>query len=147
MNKKLEELFDLPEVSMSTDVTKEDIKSALTTANNIELSLPTEPDNQTDNELDELTDKAMESFENLMSLGMNVEPRFSAPIFDSASKMLGHAVTAKLGKAQKKLKETELKMRLMKMQADKKPEDDTVNIEARVWDRNALIASLKENNK
>ena len=33
------------------------------------------------------------------------------------------------------------------MQADKKPEDDTVNIEARVWDRNALIASLKENNK
>ena len=78
---------------------------------------------------------------------MNVEARFSAPIFDSASKMLGHAVTAKLGKAQKKLKETELKMRLMKMQADKKPEDDTVNIEARVWDRNALIASLKENNK
>jgi hypothetical protein len=58
--------------------------------------------------------------------------------------MLGHAVTAKLGKAQKKLKETELKMRLMKMQADKKPEDETVNIEARVWDRNELIRNLKQ---
>jgi hypothetical protein len=143
MTKKLEELFNLPEVSME-DVSKEDIKQALTVASDIDSRLPSEPDNKTDHELDELTDKAMESFENLMSLGMNVEARFSAPIFDSASKMLGHAVTAKLGKAQKKLKETELKMRLMKMQADKKPEDETVSVEARVWDRNELIRNLKQ---
>ena len=143
MTKKLEELFNLPEVSME-DVSKEDIKQALTVASDIDSILPSEPDNKTDRELDELTDKAMESFENLMSLGMNVEARFSAPIFDSASKMLGHAVTAKLGKAQKKLKETELKMRLMKMQADKKPEDETVSVEARVWDRNELIRNLKQ---
>ena len=79
---------------------------------------------------------------------MNVEARFSAPIFDSASKMLGHAVTAKLGKAQKKLKEVELKMRLMKQQADeaRKNGDDTstVNVEAHVWDRNELIRNLKQ---
>jgi hypothetical protein len=143
MTKKLEELFNLPEVT-TEDVSKEDIKLALTNANDIDSILPSEPDNQTDRELDELTDKAMESFENLMSLGMNVEARFSAPIFDSASKMLGHAVTAKLGKAQKKLKETELKMRLMKMQADKKPEDETVSVEDRVWDRNELIRNLKQ---
>lgn len=146
MNKKLEALFDLPEVTVEHNTSKEEIKQALTVANDIDLALPTEPDNQTDNELDDLTTKAMESFENLMSLGMNVEARFSAPIFDSASKMLGHAVTAKLGKAQKKLKETELKMRLMKQQADKKPEDSAVNVEAHVWDRNALIASLKGKN-
>ena len=144
MTKKLEELFNLPEVSME-DVSKEDIKQALTVASDIDSILPSEPDNKTDRELDELTDKAMESFENLMSLGMNVEARFSAPIFDSASKMLGHAVTAKLGKAQKKLKETELKMRLMKMEMDKKPEESaTVNVEARVWDRNELIKNLKQ---
>ena len=143
MNKKLEELFNLPEVSME-DVSKDEVRMAITQANQIESTLPSEPDNITDNELDDITSKAMESFENLMSLGMNVEPRFSAPIFDSASKMLGHAVTAKLGKAQKKLKETELKMRLMKQQADRKPEEDTVNIEARVWDRNELIRNLKQ---
>ena len=143
MTKKLEELFNLPEVSME-DVSKEDIKQALTVASDIDSGLPSEPDNKTDNELDELTDKAMESFENLMSLGMNVEARFSAPIFDSASKMLGHAVTAKLGKAQKKLKETELKMRLMKMEADKKPNDESIAVEARVWDRNELIKNLKQ---
>ena len=143
MTKKLEELFDLPEVT-TENFSKQEIQTALTTANNIDLALPSEPENTTDRELDELTDKAMESFENLMSLGMNVEARFSAPIFDSASKMLGHAVTAKLGKAQKKLKETELKMRLMKMQADKKPEDETVSVEARVWDRNELIRNLKQ---
>jgi len=143
MTKKLEELFDLPEVT-TDDFSKEEIKQALTNANSIESSLPVEPENRTDNELDDITNKAMESFENLMSLGMNTEPRFSAPIFDSASKMLGHAVTAKLGKAQKKLKETELKMRLMKMEADKKPEDTSIAVEARVWDRNDLIKNLKQ---
>jgi len=143
MTKKLEELFDLPQIT-TEDVTKEDIKNALTFADQIESTLPTEPENKTDFELDDITNKAMESFENLMSLGMNVEARFSAPIFDSASKMLGHAVTAKLGKAQKKLKETELKMRLMKQQADKKDDDNTVPIEARVWDRNELIKNFKQ---
>jgi hypothetical protein len=144
MNKKLEELFDLPEISTTEDFSKEDIKSALTAANTFSNSLPTEPDNITDKELDDLSNRAMESFDNLMSLGMNVEPRFSAPIFDSASKMLGHAVTAKLGKAQKKLKETELKMRLMKMQADKAAEDPSITVEARVWDRNDLIRNFKQ---
>jgi hypothetical protein len=143
MTKKLEELFDLPEIS-SEGASKEEIKQALTTANDLELSLPTEPENRTDQELDELTTKAMESFDNLMSLGMNVEARFSAPIFDSASKMLGHAVTAKLGKAQKKLKETELKMRLMKQQAAEAKEDGAINVEARVWDRNELIRNFKQ---
>jgi hypothetical protein len=142
MNKKLEELFDMPEVT--SDISKEDIKNAITTANNIESTLPVEPENVTDNELDDLTKRAMESFDNLMSLGMNTEPRFSAPIFDSASKMLGHAVTAKLGKAQKKLKETELKLRMMKMEADKKPSDDSIPVEAKVWDRNELIRNFKQ---
>lgn len=143
MTKKLEELFDLPEIN-SGDFTKEEIKQALTTANDIDLSLPTEPENKTDLELDDLTNRAMESFDNLMSLGMNVEARFSAPIFDSASKMLGHAVTAKLGKAQKKLKETELKMRLMKQNADKAQDNPAIAVEARVWDRNELIKNLKQ---
>lgn len=143
MTKKLEQLFDLPEVASSVNYTKEEIKNALTNASEIETTLPAEPDNVTDKELDELTVKATEAFENLMSLGMNVEPRFSAPIFDSASKMLGHAVTAKLGKAQKKLKETELKIRLMKQQnIEPNTSDNSVKIEAKVWDRNELLKNF-----
>jgi len=30
------------------------------------------------------------------------------------------------------------------MQADKKPEDETVSVEARVWDRNELLRNLKQ---
>ena len=142
MNKKLEELFDLPAVGSNNDITKEDIKDALTNANDLVETLPVEPENQTDKELDDLTSKAMESFNDLMSLGMTVEPRYSAPIFDSASKMLGHAVTAKLGKAQKKLKETELKIRLLKQQPNKDT-DDSISVEAKVWDRNELLRSFK----
>lgn len=79
-----------------------------------------------------------------MCLGNNVEPRFSAPIFDSASKMLGHAITAKLGKAQKKLKETELKLKLIKQQATDNS-NLAISVDAKVWDRNDLIASFKDN--
>ncbi len=75
---------------------------------------------------------------------MNVESRFAAPIFDAASKMLGHAVTAKLGKAQKKLKEAELALKAAKMKADMGVQDDTTEITATVFDRNELIKSLKQ---
>ena len=44
--------------------------------------------------------------------------------------------------AQKKLKETELKIRLMKQQATK--DDNTVPVEAKVWDRNELIRNFKQ---
>jgi hypothetical protein len=32
----------------------------------------------------------------------------------------------------------------MKMEADKKPEDTSIAVEARVWDRNDLIKNLKQ---
>jgi hypothetical protein len=58
--------------------------------------------------------------------------------------MLGHAVTAKLGKAQKKLKEAELALKAAKMKADMGVQDDATEITATVFDRNELIKSLKQ---
>jgi len=141
MTKKLETLFDLP-VSPSKEVSE-----AMEVANDIELHIPSIPEDALDKELDELADKAVESFENLQSLGMNVEARFSAPIFDAASKMLGHAVTVKLGKAQKKLKQQEIALRAQK-QAQQLAQDGSgepaLNVEARVWDRNELLNSFRK---
>ena len=98
-----------------------------------------------DKELDDLADQAMESFENLQSLGMNVEPRFSAPIFEAATKMFGHALTAKLGKVQKKLKQTEIALKIEKMKQDKEKNEDgnTVNVEAQIFDRNSLLNAIR----
>jgi hypothetical protein len=140
MTKQLEKVFDLP------DMTKEEMEDALTVADNVTRemrAIDPKGDDVLDTEIDGIATKAMNSYEDLMNLGMNVEARFAAPIFDSASKMLGHAVTAKLGKAQKKLKEAELKLKAIKMgEMDK--DVDPQEITATVWDRNQLIKSLKQ---
>jgi hypothetical protein len=138
MTEKLEKLFDLPEID-SKDATKEVLAQATELSNQIK----TVDEDKTDNEIDELTAKAVDSYENLMNLGMNTESRFSAPIFDVASKMLGHAITAKLGKAQKKLKEAELKLKIAKI-AETQPNDNTTEITAVTYDRNELIKSLRK---
>jgi hypothetical protein len=140
MTKKLEDTFGL------TDMTKEEMDNALEVADTISREVKTVmSDDQLDGEIDNIASKAMNSYEDLMNLGMNVEARFAAPIFDSASKMLGHAVTAKLGKAQKKLKEAELKLKMIKMgEADRDGESNTTEIRATVFDRNELIKSLKQ---
>jgi hypothetical protein len=139
MTQKLAELFDLPQAS-------KEMVEALDTANQLEASLPEAPEDALDKELDELTEKAVESFENLQSLGMNVEARFSAPIFEASAKMLATAVTAKLGKVQKKLKQTELAMRAQKLQHDMNKDrgEETETISATVFDRNELLKSIRK---
>lgn len=142
MTNKLENVFNLPEM------TKEEMQDALEVADNVTRemrAIDPKGDDVLDSEIDNIATKAMNSYEDLMNLGMNVEARFAAPIFDSASKMLGHAVTAKLGKAQKKLKEAELKLKMIKMgEADRDSEGNTTEIRATVFDRNELIKSLKQ---
>ena len=127
-------------------MTKEEMEDALEVADSVTRemrAIDPKGDDVLDTEIDDIAKKAMNSYDDLMNLGMNVEARFAAPIFDSASKMLGHAVTAKLGKAQKKLKEAELKLKAIKMgEADRA--GDTQEITATVWDRNQLIKSLKQ---
>jgi hypothetical protein len=142
MTEKLESLFGLP-----PQISKEQADQALEVANNIsrEMRAAGNTDDVLDNEIDDIARKAMTSYDDLMNLGMNVEARFAAPIFDSASKMLGHAVTAKLGKAQKKLKEAELKLKAIKMgEADRNSDESTIEMTATVYDRNQLIKTLKQ---
>jgi hypothetical protein len=140
MTQKLQALFDLPPAP------SKEISDALHTASVIEQSMPQEPDDAMDKELDQLADQAVESFENLQSLGMNVEARFSAPIFDAASKMLGHAITAKLGKVQKKLKQVELAQRAEKLAMQKADAngDDSMEVPAQVFDRNELLKTFRK---
>jgi hypothetical protein len=140
MTRKLEELFDLPSAP------SKEVVEALENAHAIESALPQVSEDTLDKELDEIAGQAMESFENLQSLGMNVEARFSAPIFEAASKMLGHAVTAKLGKVQKKLKQTEILLKMQKMQHDMNKDSgvEADTIEAQVFDRNELLKTFRK---
>jgi len=98
-----------------------------------------------DKELNEVADKAMTAYEDLMDLGMNVESRYSGRVFEVAGGMLKTSLDAKVAKLDKKLKMVELQLKKEKMDKDSKPEnDDIVQGEGYVvTDRNSLIEKLK----
>ena len=55
-------------------------------------------------EMDDIANKAMDTYKDLMDLGMNVESRYSGRIFEVAASMMRNAVDAKAAKMEKKLK-------------------------------------------
>lgn len=162
--KKLEELFDLPTTNQTDDIddleavdddvsqteTVPVISNSLTELDKISEALPAVRNLEaSDSEMDDLASRAVKSFDDLMDLGMNVDSRFSSEIFSVASSMLGHAITAKNAKVNKKLKMIELQLK--KANLDRQLEKDkgiqTENgVEetstGMVLDRNALLDRL-----
>jgi hypothetical protein len=103
--------------------------------------------------MDGLADLAKESYKDLMDLGMQVDSRYASEIFGVAGTMLGHAITAKTAKINKKLKMIDLQLK--KAQLDQKLSSKTEEIEntplgeGSILDRNELLKALlsKSNNK
>lgn len=153
MTKKLEELFELASsddndlVTPLPEVTAEVTQKALTSLDKIETALPQVRGLESaDNELDELTALAINSYKDLQDLGMQVDSRYSSEIFAVAGTMLGHAITAKTAKINKKLKMIDLQLK--KAQLDSKlstKEQEVQNIplgEGQSLDRNELLKIL-----
>ena len=143
MTKQLEDAFGLPPMPNGD---AEKLNQEMQVLDEIDKQVPAITDLSTsDKEMDELANKANDAFDNLMSLGMNVEQRFAAPIFEAAAKMLGHAVMAKTAKLDKKLKaiDLELKRQRMQSQGQVPNNDDTVEGTARVLDRNELLKIVR----
>jgi hypothetical protein len=160
MTKKLSELFQLPEDSELTDndlldpipdQSQEITQTALTNLEKIEAALPQVRGLEAaDTEMDELAQMATSSYKDLLDLGMQVESRFSSEIFNSASSMLGHAITAKTAKINKKLKMLDLQMK--KAQLDAKNAAKNEEIEStplgtgQSLDRNDLLKMFNTKN-
>lgn len=159
MSRKLEELFNLDssdESSESIVEEKDDATSSsefitpetLDVIEKIERALPQVRDLEaSDAEMDELAESAKNAFNNLMDLGMQVDSRFSAEIFNSAGGMLGHAITAKTAKINKKLKMIDLQLKKAelerKISSVKKGEvPPPIEGTGKVVDRNELIKIL-----
>jgi hypothetical protein len=99
-----------------------------------------------DQELDDIAAKATETFENLTDLGFNVDSRYAAELFAVAGTMLGHALTAKTTKLQKKLKVLDLQMKKLKLDADVAKNSDkepTQTAHGQVLSRNDLLEMIK----
>jgi hypothetical protein len=101
-----------------------------------------------DTELNEVAQKAMDAYDDLMDLGMNVESRYSGRVFEVAGGMLKTSLDAKVAKLDKKLKMVELQLKKEKMDKDGKPDEDMIQGEGYiVTDRNSLLEKLKNLDK
>lgn len=168
MTRKLENLFNLPqeEKKESNSVEPEHdnqdnetyddyqmtLSNSLEELDKIEQALPAVRGlEMSDKEMDELSGKASASFDDLMDLGMNVDSRYSADIFSVASTMLGHALTAKNAKINKKLKMIDLQLKKMRLDQDqtkkKLGEEMLESQDGVVIDRNQLLNELLNKSK
>lgn len=161
MTKKLSELFDLPDLDSHTvtpdeavrtiEENQDVIRQVDDAIDKIDTALPMVRDlTATDQELDELAELAKGRFEDLMDLGMNMDPRFAGVVLQSASTLLGHAITAKTAKIDKKLKMVQLqlqKARLDHQISKENPTDKPIEGQGIVLDRNALLDQILQKNK
>ena len=160
MTKKLEEIFNITTDDVSEEESQksipirkafiDDVNSAI---DKIDIALPRvrDLDDTSDRELDALADLATDKFNDLMDLGMNVDSRFSGNIFQTASQLLGHAITAKQVKLDRKLRTVDLQIKKMRLdqQSQKGDTNEDAEIEGKgvVLDRNALLQEILKNNK
>lgn len=157
MTKKLEELFNLPPADADVEPgtaeetiaqNRELITEVDLAIDKIDAALPTVRDLETgDTELDELATLAKQKAEDLIDLGMNVEPRFSGVILQTAGTLLGHAITAKTAKLDKKLRMVQLQLQKARLdhQIQKDagtPEEQAIEGQGMVLDRNELLKQI-----
>ena len=153
MTKKLEALFELDQNEIESlakptpDNAQEITTEALDSLSKIEQALPQVRGLEAaDDEMDSLATLAQDSYKDLMDLGMQVDSRYASEIFNVAGTMLGHAITAKTAKLNKKLKMIDLQLK--KAQLDQKTASKEEQIEAtplgegRSLDRNELLKML-----
>lgn len=156
MTQKLEELFNLPPADSTTpeeakssieenraiiqevDLAIDKIDAALPFVNDLDIS---------DKELDDLSDLAKEKFQDLIDLGMNVEARFSGHILATAGTLLGHAITAKQAKLDKKLRMVDLQLKKARLDQQNSKNDGEKLVDAAdgkgvVLDRNELLRQI-----
>jgi hypothetical protein len=155
VTKRLEEIFGFPQdespedeitidnAKQMIDASQEALKDMDSSIDKIELALPAVRGlESSDGEMDELAAMAVKEFNNLLDLGMNVDSRYASEIFNVASQMLGHAITAKNAKINKKLKIIELQLKKAKLDIDSGSDNNLPTAEGHILDRNELLNRL-----
>jgi len=159
MTKKLQDLLDLPDSKeiiqedLSKDTKKELVEQkenirSIDELDKIAAALPSVKGlgEKADSELNDIADRALQSYEDLMDLGMNVESRYSGRVFEVAGSMLKTSLDAKTAKLDKKLKMIELQLKKEKLDKDSPIEEGGIvnGHGAIVADRNSLLERLRQ---
>jgi len=166
MTKKLEETFNIlpaeeeiventedetPTIEESKELTAI-LYSELKTTEKIDSALPLVQDlNQHDKEMDDIHKMALDAFNDLVQLGMNVEVHAGAKLLETANQMLKTAMEAKDSKVDRKLKMINLQLQKAKLDhsvSKAKPEGSELESEGSVTiDRNELLKRIENAKK
>jgi len=167
MTKKLEELFNIPSMDTEpdTDLVEPDfddeeveevievdteteimeISEAMELATRINTALAeVRGMEEHDGEMDEIAQKALDNFDQLMSLGMNLTDMAAGPVFSSATQMLKVALEARDSKVSRKLKQVDMMIKKANLdhRKDTAKGGDAQQVQPNVYDRNELLKML-----
>ena len=158
MTRKLEELFDLDPIEPVEQEEENELEKPVEQAkapvladtfaniDKIESALPAVKGLEaSDQEMDDLAKLAQDSYKDLMDLGFNVDSRFASEIFSVANNMLGHAISAKTAKINKKLKMIDLQLKKAAQDQRKNKDEPIETGEGYVLDRNEMLEKLLKN--
>ena len=164
MTKKLEEEFGLPpleealldEQTTSNDnafnavSTIDEVREAITISEKIDNALAEVRGMEVhDSEMDAIAIEAMQSYQQLMSLGMNMTDMAAGQVFNNAANMLKIALEAKDSKVQRKLKQIDLMLKKARVDqtAKKIGDSEAEEISSTTFDRNELLKMLGKSDK
>lgn len=166
MTKRLEELFNIPSiedpdfpenaepdfddadntevVEIDTDSEVMEISDAMVISERINTALAeVRGMEEHDGEMDEIAQKALDNFDQLMSLGMNLTDMAAGPVFSSATQMLKVALEARDSKVTRKLKQVDMMIKKANLDHRKDTaKSDTPEVQPNVYDRNELLKML-----
>jgi len=160
MTKKLEEEFNLPPIEevLGKDKPEEvptieeskneivEVKEAISISDKINSAFKEIRGLEThESEMDDIGKKAIDSYEQLMNLGMNVSDMAAGKVFAEASNMLKIALEASDAKTKAKLQQVDLMIK--KARLDKQTGNSDDDVKATVYDRNELLKIINQNDK
>ena len=156
MTKKLEEEFNLPPLVVALGAaqpvqtenpiaTIQTVEDAITISEKINMALSEVRGMEAhDGEMDDIARQAIDSYTQLMALGMNMTDMAAGPVFNNAAQMLKIALEAKDSKVTRKLKQVDLMLK--KARLDKangvSPEESSSQ-----FDRNELLKIINQKDK
>lgn len=156
----LEKTFDLPaisdleeEQSLSYDDLMAESRVAIaemTNADKIDLALTSVTGlYEHDGEMEDISKKAIKTYEDLVSLGMASSEIAAGKIFENASKFLQIAMDSRNAKVERKLKTVDLMLKKQKLEQDakrlfSKEEDEPETNNGHMFDRNDLIRMMRD---
>lgn len=164
MTKKLEEEFGLPPIedvlpdaqeeandeAFSAVATIDEVQEALSICEKIDNALAEVRGMEVhDSEMDAIAVEAMQSYQQLMSLGMNMTDMAAGQVFNNAANMLKIALEAKDSKVNRKLKQIDLMLKKARVDqtAKKLGDSEAEEINSTTLDRNELLKMLGKSDK